>query len=598
MANIYDQDEEEARRRSFSWKYFARMIGYMRPYRKKAAVVVALMLVSALVQLAEPLLVMEAIDKGVRAENPRLFAIYVGTLLVLYTINMVAQRKQIWLLNWTGQKILFDLREDTLEHVTYLSLKFYDGRPVGKIMARITNDVNAIGELVNNSLLTVMTQAMMLLGIIVILLRMHVMLALISLATMPFLFAFLMIIRRKLEDAWYSVRQVGADMNAHLNESLTGLKVIQGFSGEVRNSARFDGINRRNIREFMKAIVYDEMFWPVVDLLGAIGACSVVWYGAGQVIKGVLTIGAIVAFMQYLNKFWGPLSTLSKTWSQMLSAMASAERVFGFIDTPPEVTDLDDAVDMPQITGDVVFKDVAFGYQEGQEVIHGVNLHVKPGMRVALVGPTGAGKSTIVNLLGRFYDPTAGAVYVDGYDIKHVTLQSLHSQLGVVLQDTFIFSGTIMENIRYGRLDATEEEVKDAARAVGAHDFIETLPNGYETSVGERGSNLSTGQRQLVAFARALIASPRLLILDEATSSIDTQTERKIQQAIEVLLKGRTSFIIAHRLSTIETADLILVIDDGQVIEQGTHRSLLEQKGTYYRLYEMQFQRLQEAANG
>ena len=370
------------------------------------------------------------------------------------------------------------------------------------------------------------------------------------------------------------------------------MQVIQLFSRQDLNTQKFHRLIRQKIDEYMGVVKLEIFFWPVIELLGAVGTGLVLWYGTREFMAGTLTVGAIWAFLQYLDRFWQPLSAFSSIYSQMLSAMASSHRVFEFLDTEPKVIDAPDAITMPEIVGHVEFENVSFGYQEGQCVLDKVSLQVQPGQTVALVGPTGAGKSTIINLLARFYDPTAGSVRVDGYDLRDVTLKSYRSQLGIVLQDTFIFSGTIKENIEYGRLGAEMDDIIAAAKAVNAHDFIMRMSDGYETVTEERGSTLSTGQRQLIAFARALLANPRILILDEATSSIDTETEQLIQQAMRRLLQGRTAFVIAHRLSTIRNADLIFVIDDGRIIEHGSHWELMQKQGKYYELYTTQHQHL------
>jgi len=467
---------------------------------------------------------------------------------------------------------------------------------VGKIMSRITNDVNTMGEMINSGMINIISQGLSLIGIVIIMLSMHARLASLAFIVLPFL-VFIMVSRQStLEGQWLQVRKAVSNINAHLNETLTGVQVIQAFSRQKINSGKFDRISTANKVAYMKAVTIEFIFWPIIDIVGAIGTCLVIWFGAKEVIAGKLSLGTLLAFLTFLQKFWAPVSTFSRVYSQLLSAMASAERVFEFLDSKPLVVDAPDAVALPTIQGEICFKDVSFGYQTDKPVLHEVSFTVKPGQTVALVGPTGAGKSTIINLVARFYDPTAGRILVDGQDLTKVTLASLRSQLGIVLQDTFIFSGTVKENIEYGRLGAALEQIEAAAQAANAHGFITKMDKGYETETEERGNTLSTGQRQLLAFARALLADPRILILDEATSSIDTETEKLIQNALQLLLKDRTSFVIAHRLSTIRNADLIMVVDGGRIVESGTHTELLAMRGTYWRLHDTQY-RLQEKMN-
>jgi ATP-binding cassette subfamily B multidrug efflux pump len=415
---------------------------------------------------------------------------------------------------------------------------------------------------------------------------------------LPLLAVLFFYLRPMMESAWMNVRKTLANINANLNETISGIRVIQAFSREDFNVRRFGRINEMNRRITMRAFRLEMLTWPSIDFIGVVGTCLVIWYGALQVIRGAISLGYVMAFVNYQWRFWGPLSAISKVYSQVLSAMASAERVFEFLDTEPEIQNAPDAEPLPSIRGQVRFEHVSFRYEKDDRlVLRDINLAVEPGQVVALVGPTGAGKTSIVNLLMRFYDPTEGRVLVDGHELRQVTIESLRSQMAVVLQESFLFSGTIGDNIRYSRSDATLEEVERAAAAVRLDKFIESLPDGYDTEVQERGGRLSVGQRQLVAFARALLADPRVLILDEATSSVDTQTERLIQQALETLLQGRTAFIIAHRLSTVEHADRIIVLDDGRIVEEGTHHQLLARRGLYHRLYLTQFagQRLLEA---
>lgn len=588
----YDlEEEEDERSKPFNRAYFARMMSYLKPYRSRVVVAGLMMFVATVVNLAEPLFIREAVDRGIVPGDLRILSYVLVALVALRVVAWGASRAQIRAMNYTGQKILYDLRQSLFDHIQRLSFGFYDGRPAGKIMSRITNDVNAMGELINAGMINLVSQGLSLAGVVVLMLVLDPGMALITFATVPFLFMVLTTMRGRLEGAWLRNRKAMANINAHLNEMIQGIQVIQSFSRHNENTARFDKISDQQRKSYMRAVRIEIFFWPLTELVAAVGMCAVVWYGALEVIRGRLTIGLLMAFLSYLNKFWGPVSTFSRVYSQLLSAMASAERVFEVLDTRPQVVDTPDAAELPPIAGEVVFDDVSFEYVAGEPVLRGVGFRVEPGQTVAIVGPTGAGKTTIINLLARFYDPSRGRVLIDGRDLRTVTLRSLRSQLGLVLQDTFIFSGTIAENIRYGRIAAIQAELEAAARSARADGFIVKTPKGYETETQERGSALSTGQRQLLAFARAILADPRILILDEATSSIDSETERLIQEALKVLLAGRTAFVIAHRLSTIQNADQILVIDGGRVIEKGTHDQLLEQRGLYWRLYQKQFRR-------
>jgi ATP-binding cassette subfamily B multidrug efflux pump len=590
--SVYDVEELEQHYERFDGKKLVRMLSYLKPHRAKLTLDLGLMLVVTAINLFEPVLVMFIIDNAIKNFNLPLLYQTVALLLFLRVLMWQVNKLHTRLLNKTGQQVLYEMRKELFDHIQLLSFDFYDGRPVGKIMARVTNDVNAIGEFVNGSVIQLFTQALSLLGIIVIMLSMHWKLALLCFSLLPFLGTFFMYIEQKMERGWLQVRRQDSAINAHLNETITGMQVIQLFSRQKLNAQKFLQLVNKRIEEYLGVCKVEFFFWPVLELLGAIGTGLVLWYGAREFMAGMLTVGVIWAFLQYLEKFWQPLSAFSAIYSQMLSAMASSHRVFEFLDTKPQVVDAPNAIAMPEIVGRVEFENVSFGYQDGQTVLDNVSFCVEPGQTVALVGPTGAGKSTIINLLTRFYDPTCGSVQVDGYDLREVQLQSYRSQLGIVLQDTFIFSGTIKENIEYGRLGAEMEEIMAAAKAVNAHDFIMGSSDGYETKTEERGGTLSTGQRQLLAFARALLADPRILILDEATSSIDTETEQLIQKAMERLLQGRTAFIIAHRLSTIRNADVICVIDSGRIAEQGSHAQLMQRRGKYFELYTKQHQHL------
>jgi len=577
--------EPEAQERPFNYAYFRRMLRYLRPYTAQLRVVGAFVLLGTVSNLIEPAIIAVIIDRGVADKDVLLILGLVALLLIFRLIAWAAGYMRIHRINVISQGVLHDMRSELFTHIQKLSLRFYDNRPVGKIMSRVTSDIGAINELLNGGLTMIIAEGLSLLGIIVIMLAINWQLALACFAALPFFWLIFGSLRNKVETTWMNVRKSASNMNANLNESINGVRVTQAFNRQEYNIARFARINQWNRDANVRAIRLDNLIWPLFDLVGVMGTALLVYVGAAQLSAGLVTIGVITAFIQYLWRFWAPISALSRVYSQVLSAMASAERVFEFLDTAPEIRDAPNARPLPQIRGAVTFEDVHFKYEAtDKSALRGVNLHVEPGQTVAIVGPTGAGKTTIINLIMRFYDPTEGRVLIDGHDLRAVTLASLRRQVSLVLQDPFIFSGTIRDNIRYGKLEATHEEIEAAARAVGLDTFIHKMKDGYDYQVEERGGRLSLGQRQLVSFARALLADPRILILDEATSSVDTQTERLIQQALRVLLKGRTAFVIAHRLSTVRDADVIVVMRNGQIAEQGNHDELMALGGLYYRL--------------
>ncbi len=577
--------DDEAQERPFNYTYFRRLVKYLRPYQRSLIIVLAFILVGTVATLLEPYLIALIIDQGVANKDYGLVLSIVGLLVAFRLLAWAAQYLRMFRVNTIGQAVLYDMRNQLFTHIQKLSLRFYDSRPVGKIMSRVTSDVGAINELINGGMATIIAEGLSLIGIVVILFLINWKLALIAYLITPSFYFIFGKLRSRIEKAWTNVRKSQANMNANLNESVSGVRVTQAFAREERNITRFERINRWNRDANVKAIKLDNLIWPIVEMVGMFGTAMLVYFGASEVIAGALSMGVILAFINYLWRFWGPVSALSRVYSQVLAAMASAERIFEFLDTEPEVADRPGARALPPIQGEVKLEDVRFSYDGGsRRALNGVSLDVKPGQTIAIVGPTGAGKTTIINLVMRFYDPTAGRVLIDGIDLRTVALESVRSQISLVLQDPFIFSGTLGDNIRYGKLSATDAEVEAAAKAVRLDEFVKKLPEGYAYEVEERGARLSLGQRQLISFARALLADPRILILDEATSSVDTQTEQLIQSALKTLLAGRTAFIIAHRLSTIRNADVILVMQDGRIAEQGNHDELLEQRGLYYRL--------------
>ena len=570
-----------------------RMLGSLiQPYVPRLALGVLLMVTTALTGLVGPYLTQVAIDRFVAERDPRGLDLVALAFLATALLNWWSSYGQTYIVSFVGQSIIYDLRDRMFRHLQRLSFRFFDSMATGRIMSRLMSDVDAINQLVSSGLVTLFADSLVLVTIMGTMLWMNWRLALVSFITIPTLLLVLRGFRRWMRDAFMNMRRRAADMNAHLAEAIAGMRVTQAFGREARNQAQFDDLNQRFRQANLGAVRVWATMMPSIEVVSAFGVTLVLWYG-GVLLRGGtadVTVGQVAAFILYMNRFFMPIRDLSQVFNVFQGAVVSAERVAELLDQQPEMVDRPGARDLPRVAGRVEFRDVVFGYEPGQVVLKGINLRAEPGETVALVGPTGAGKSSIINLLARFYEPQEGQVLVDGVDLATVTQRSWRSQLGIVMQDTFLFSGTIRENIRYGRPDATDEEVEAAARAVGAHDFIARLERGYDTQVHERGAKLSVGQRQLIAFARALCADPAVLILDEATSNIDTHTESVIQEALHRLLRGRTAFVIAHRLSTIRSADRIYYIEDGQIVEQGRHTELLALGGRYAQMYREQWE--------
>ncbi|WP_235988900.1 ABC transporter ATP-binding protein [Aquibacillus kalidii] len=571
-----------------------RLLTYIKPYSKTLlpGSLIA-MLISTIVRLLVPILIGQvAIDVAIKNKDVDMLTYLVIGISILYLLNYLGNMFRIKWINILGQRVIYDLRENLFSHVQRLSHNFFDKRSAGSILVRILNDVNSLQELFTNGIINLLMDVVMLVGIVAILIALSPQLALAVLVILPIMFYISTKLRRNIRRSWQDVRIQKSRLNSHLNESMQGIRITQSFSQEKENTEYFSGVNTDNFETERLAMKKSAYFGPFVEMANAIGTVILISFGAHLIINGTITAGDFVTFAFFLGMFWEPISRLGQIYNQLLVAMASSERIFEFLDEQPNVEEKKDAKEFKDMKGHIEFDHVQFSYNEDRIALHEISLEMKQGQTVALVGHTGSGKSTIANLISRFYDPTKGAVKIDGHDIRDMKLASLRNNISVVLQDTFIFSGTIMENIRFGRPNATDEEVKDAAKVVGADDFISRLSNGYETEVEERGNILSAGERQLLSFARALLADPRIIILDEATASIDTETEMKIQKALKQLLKGRTAIMIAHRLSTIREADNIIVLEHGKILEQGNHDELMKQKGEYFDLVKSQFQML------
>ncbi|EJY54716.1 ABC transporter-like protein [Alicyclobacillus hesperidum URH17-3-68] len=581
--------DDEALEKSFQFTLMKRLASYMRPYPGLMAAAFCATLGNLAVTLIAPYLVGRTIDTAIAHHRVHALLAYGAILIGLYLLNFAASSFRIYLTNQLGQRVIQGLRRELFVHVQGLSSDFFDARPAGSILVRILNDVNSLQDLFTNGVINSITNLFTLIGIIAIMFSLNWQLSIVTLVVVPFMFMLSLRLTIQIRRAWQQVRLRLSRINAHLAEGIQGMRVTESYVRQDENQMFFEKMNRDYMATFLRAQRWSIPFGPLVDLTGALGSALLFWYGVHLLHNGVVTVGLLVAFANYLGNFWTPIGQLGQVYNQILVAMASSERIFQYLDTQANVVDRDDAIALPPIKGKVEFRSVGFSYEEGRRALSDVSFEALPGQTVALVGHTGAGKSTVINLLARFYDPTEGSILVDGKDIAKVSLDSLRSQIGIVLQDTFIFSGTIMDNIRYGNPAASDEEVKAAARAVYAHEFIENLPEGYHTEVRERGSRLSQGQRQLISFARAILADPRILILDEATASIDTYTEHLIQKGLNVLLEGRTAFVVAHRLSTIRDAHQILVFDGGRIVERGTHAQLMAHGGYYYDLVAAQY---------
>lgn len=582
-------DEEEAQEKTYDSRLVKRLMVYVAVYKREFVISLLLIIVTSVMSVGTPWMIQRAIDDGIRAGNVGTLRFWTFLFMAAIALEWVASRARLTVMAYAGTRIVTDIRSQLFRHLHTLSIGFFNDYSVGRLMSRLISDVSVMQDFVTWSITGLARSVFILLGIIVAMLFLNWQLALVTFAVMPAMVALTNYFRRYVRQAYRAARQRLSLINGFLNESITGIRVTKSFSREQANSSHFEDLNRSFFDANVRTTQLAAFFFPGVDFIGSLATALVVGLGGWLILGDQLTAGVLAAFVIWVERFFDPIRELSRRYYTFQAAMAASERLFALLDTEPDLKDAPHAFTLPPIAGRVDLENVRFHYKEDEPVLQNVTITAEPGQRVALVGETGAGKSTVIRLIARFFDVTGGAVLIDGHDVRDVTQASLRSQLGIVLQDSFLFDGTIRENIRYGRLDATNADVEAATVAVGADEFIRKLPDGYDSQVGENGVNLSVGQRQIVSFARALLADPRILILDEATSSIDTTTERQIQAGLERLLKGRTSFVIAHRLNTIVNSDKIVVLDQGQVLEEGSHEELLARQGRYHQLYTMQW---------
>ncbi len=588
--------EDEQMKNTQKKQIILRLFSYMNKYKLAVFGVLCCMGVTVAIKLINPLLIETAIDDHV-AENDMNGLMLIGLIAVIINVlYFILIKVRMYTMSVISNKILLDIRQELYEHIQKLSFNFFDSRPTGKILARIIGDVNSLKEVLTNAVTTLIPDFITVVGVVIIMAVKDWKLTIAALCSLPFMVAGVFFIQSTGHKRWQIHRKKTSNLNAYVHEEIAGMSVVQSFSAEDETYDVLCDLTDQNRDSFINACARSDMFGPTVDFCWGIGTMMLYLVGVKFIGAPKVSVGLLMAFGTYINMFWNPIMNLSNFYNQVVTNLSAAERIFDIMDTKPDIASENDAVELPPIKGEVKFEDVSFIYDKGTpaetRVLENVSFTIKPGETIALVGPTGAGKTTIVNLISRFYDIDSGKIFIDGYDLTEVSLESLRRQMGIMTQDNFIFHGTVRDNIMYGKLDASEEEMIAAAKAVNAHDFIMKLENGYDTVLKEKGAGLSIGQRQLIAFARTMISDPKILILDEATSSIDTHTEILVQKGIEALLKGRTSFVIAHRLSTIQNADRIFVINGGGIMEQGTPKQLLEKKGAYYDLYMAAFAEL------
>lgn len=584
--NRYDVDE--VLETPFDFAHLKRSFVYIKKYKGKMITALVLSVFAAISGLLGPLITQYALDNTIPQKNMGQLVLltlaFVGTIAVSITFSTIRSR----IMTVVGQDIIFDIRTDLFKHLQELPFEYYDNRPHGKILIRVVNYVNSVSDMLSNGIINVILECLNMLFIMIFMFFVNVKLSLVVLSGLPIFAVIMMMIKKRQRKAWQDVSNKSSNLNAYLQENITGARVTQIFTREEENAEIFDRLSEKYRKSWINAVKYSHLVWPATDNVSTLVRAAIFVVGLLVLTPAAVSLGTIVAMTSYASSFWQPIMNLSNIFNNFINNIAYLERIFETLDEPATIADKPNAQDIGNITGEVKFDDVTFSYEQGKTVLEHISFDVKPGESVALVGPTGAGKSTVVSLLSRFYDLDSGKITIDGKDISQATLHSLRSQMGIMLQDSFIFSGTIYDNIRYGRLDATEEEIREAAKIVCADEFISEMKDGYMTEVNERGSKLSGGQKQLISFARTLLSDPKILVLDEATSSIDARTEKLLQQGLQRLLVGRTSFIIAHRLSTIKNCDKIMYIDNKGIAECGTHDQLIAKKGEYYKLYTAQ----------
>ena len=586
--------DDEVLGKAYDGRLMRRLLGYLRPYRPQVAFAVATIVGNSVLQLAPPYLTKTVIDGYIPSGDLSGLAVIAGLYLATLFASFAFEYAQTWTMQVTGQRVMFDLRLQVFTHLQRLDLKFYDRNPVGRLMTRVTTDVDVLNELFTSGVVSIFGDLFTLFGIMAVLVWMDWRLALVAFSVLPLIALITQWFRRNVRDSYRTVRTWISRINAYLQERITGMTTVQLFRREARDFAAFDEIDRAHRDANVQSIFYYAVFYPAVELVSALAASLIIWYGGGRVMADALTLGSLVAFLQYSQRFFRPISDMSEKFNVLQGAMASSERIFALLDTPVEVRSPESVRLKPDtapatLTGAIAFENVSFAYVPGEPVLKNVSFRVEPGQRVALVGATGSGKTTIVNLLLRFYDVQEGRITIDGVDVRELDLVTLRAMFGLVLQDVHLFSGTIAANVRLGHPEIDDERVRQALEAVHAWGFVSRMPTGLATPVAERGATLSVGQKQLLSFARALAFDPRILVLDEATSSVDTDTEFLIRDALKVVMRGRTTIAIAHRLSTIQDMDRILVLHKGELREAGTHQELLTRRGIYHRLYQLQF---------
>jgi ATP-binding cassette subfamily B protein len=593
MARRNTYKEDEILEEPFDIKHLLRAWVYIKKHAGKMLLALCLSALGGAAALVSPIIVQQALDVAIPGKDVNMLYRLVVYASCFYIISVLFTTIRSRVMVNVSQDIIYQIRTDLFKHLQKLPFQYYDDRPHGKILVRVVNYVNSVSDMLSNGLINVILEIINLIFIVVFMFAVDVKLSLVVLAGVPFLMVFMFWIKNKQRKAWQAVSNKNSNLNAYLQENIVGARITQIFAREDENADIFKTLSNNCRKTWMKAVSYSTMVWPGIDIISVLVRAAIYIFGLVIFAGGNETLGTIVAISSYAARFWQPIMNLGNIFNGFINNMAYLERIFEAMDEPVTVDDAPDAVEMKKMVGEVTFENVSFSYEKGKEVLHNVSFTVKPGESVALVGPTGAGKSTIVSLISRFYNVDSGRILIDGQDISKVTLKSLRSQMGIMLQDSFIFSGTIEDNIRYGKLDATEAEIRRASKTVCAHNFIKGMSGGYRTEVKERGALLSQGQKQLISFARTLLSDPSILVLDEATSSIDVQTEKALQQGLDAMLAGRTSFIIAHRLSTITKCDKIMYINDGGITECGSHQELMAKKGDYYHLYTAQIEGLE-----